>query len=44
MKKIKAVVKAIMNPLKGLDAIIEWMARDAGLPPLEPQKDLTTKP
>ncbi len=44
MKKIKAIVMAIMNPLKGLDAIIEWMARDAGLPPLEPGKEPTTKP
>jgi hypothetical protein len=42
MKKIKAIVAAMMNPLKGLDAIIEWMARDAGLPPLEP-KDPASK-
>ena len=38
MKKIKAIFKPIMHPLKGLDALIEWMAQDAGLPPIEPTK------
>jgi hypothetical protein len=34
MDKVRAVIKAFVHPLKGLDALIEWMARDASLPPV----------